>query len=364
MNKREVTILSEDQESRFNQDIAAKIEELKSAYPDITHGEYWLSLENALRAEKFLLEKIEPLLDTPDHPRANPAYRRRINNFSNRITDYIMLHPHAGMDEVSRACNIKSKELEQIRQLQIAKHYLARCVTSVSRDSSIIINEFDEMYFFRPPKPAPGEENKYWKAEELGVPAMLSGAFVFSEGAWSRIEPDWKKKEFDETGEDFCMLTTGSSIDRKYFRGESNPLHYLGLSYFLEGIEKDIINSSRHEVVHQVDFLRSERRGVNFILTEVIAFRIDGQMDTPKNRKKSRDRFREFINDHIKGYLKKYEVADAEEDKKTVEAFLAVLDEAEKIIGFARTTSILLDSLTLMEAADKLNRAAGISYEI
>lgn len=351
-------------ESRSNQEITDRIERLKSAYPDISRPEYWLSLENALRAEKFLLEKIEPLIDTPDHPRANPAYRRRINNFSDRITDYIMLHPHAGTEEVGRACNIKLKELEQIKQLQIAKHYLARCVTSVGRDASIIINEFDEMCFFRPATPEPGEENKYWKTEELGVPAMLSGAFVFSEEAWSRIEPDWKKNEFDEAGENFCMSITGRSIDRKYFRGESNPLHYLGLSYFLERIKKDIISSSRHEVIHQIDFLKSERRGVSLILTEVIAFRIDGQMDQPKNRKKLRDRFREFINDHIKGYLEDYKAADVEEDKKTVDAFLAVLDEAEKAIGFARTTSILLDSLTLMEAADKLNKAAGISYEI
>ena len=364
MNKREANIIPDNQESRSDQEIAAKIEKLKSAYPDIVRPEYWLALENALRAEKFLLKKIEPLIDTPDHPRADPAYRRRLKNFIDRISEYIRSQPLAEMEEISRECHIKPNELEQIRQLQIAKNYLADCVRSVGTDSSAVVNEFDEMYFLRQSRPEAGEENKYWKAEELGVPAMLSGAFVFSEEAWSRINPDWREERFDETGKSFCMLTTGSSIHKEHFQGENNPLHYLGLSYFLERTKKDMINSSRHEVIHQIDFLKSKRRGVDFILTEVIAFRFDGQMDLPKNRKKLRDRFQEFINDHLKGYLKKYKVADAEEAKKTVKDFLAVLDEAEKIIGFARTTGILLDSLTLTEAADKLNQAAGISYEI
>lgn len=368
MNKRE-TIISreEDREDWSDQEIAARVEQLKAAYPDITRPEYWQDLKNALEAEKFLLAKIEPLIDTPEHPRANPAYRRRMNNFTDRIFRYDSLAFRRGSladsEEISKGCQIKPKELKQVQQLLEAKRFLRHSIESTVLDPSVIINEFEEMYYLLMPKAEAGEENKYWKAEELGVPAMLSGAFIFSESAWSRINPDWREKKFDEEGESHCTIVYGRSVDKKYFLGTNNPLHYLGFNYALASDRRKIIGSIRHEAVHQIDFLRSERVGVDQLLSEVIARRIDGKLDLPKKRKKSKDGFKEFINEHVDSYLKDYNVEDALQARKHIAAFLAVLDMMEKEIGFARTTSILLDSLTFFEAAEKLNNVAGLIYE-
>lgn len=298
------------------EEIDAQIEALKESHPRITKEEYWTALKQAKIAYAKLKEIIKPMQ-------------------AKEIGDY---------DAMDR--NMLGERREARFQLALT---ILNCKDMMQLDTKRIVEAMDDStYFFMPDdRPGYGEANPIFGAEKLVIPELLPAVLVLSEQSWLKAFPD--EKHFDEAKEKYCSDYGGFSYPGNYF-DEDNILFTLGLN-IIRGDRKfsEMTQSARHESVHAVDFLKYKRNGVDRLISELIAYRIDGIKFSKGDAKKKGNPIGKFFGQYLEEYSRRWAV-DQEEVERVASRVGWWLEQAKlSELDFDVVTEILLNSETIEE---------------
>lgn len=339
-------LVVEDREAKVN----TEIERLQSEYPDISKADYWDALREAMIANEQFLKMIEPLAKkTPeDRSLADPEQRAAINADISNILDLrarkIALTPESMIQEFQK--EISQEEINFLIYIQTARvnfiNEISQCDEAFEQTANKIKAAVDQIYFFVPQVPKDGEINKYFKVGTLGIPRILTGTMIVADNDWDRVFDNNPKignpQEFDSP----CLNSDGLNYGKGFFSEES-VVSKIGLMALKDQDSKEkLVGLARHEAVHQVDFLRSNRVGLSSLLMELIAYRIDGKLDGASKRKHDEDLFDVFTDRYLDDYAEGFNLSPIQV-RKVFDRALVTIKKLEKKLTFARVTSILLN---------------------
>ncbi len=336
--------------------LEAEIESLRQQHPEITKAEYWDALKEAIVANKKFLKLVEPLTKSTPAGRSltNPEERAAIN----ADLDKILQLRKVGIPRTPANMNkefqieITQAEIDHLTNIQTARlnfrDEISLCDESFEDTADLIGNYLDQAFFLDPKKPAAGAMNKYFKVEEFCIPKILTGTLIFGETDWVEVFKSRSviggPKELDAP----CLNSAGLNFGKAFF-DEASLFSKIGLMTLKDQKSSAILEQlARHEAIHQVDFLRSKRLGINSLLSEIIAYRLDAKLDQPRYRKMDQDRLDEFVDDYLGGYSETLDL-DKLKVKKLIDQTVTIIEGLEKRVGFERVTGILLNCESFAE---------------
>ncbi|MFA5021091.1 MAG: hypothetical protein WC517_03465 [Patescibacteria group bacterium] len=295
-------------------EIDQQIEILKESHPFITKEAYWSALKKAEMDYAKLQEIIAPI----------------------------------------RAAEINGYNSENQENIPKRKEIMTRVISLISNGYSgginlaLLADSVDRGAYFFAPKERPGfgEANPIFGAEKLGIPELLPVILVLPEENWLKIFPE--DNYFDEDVERFCTDIGGYSFNGQDFV-DSSIFSSLGLNLVLGGRKNsEILNSTRHESIHTVDFFRSKRVDENRLLTELVAFRIDGEIIRRGFNKRRLNPLDLFFKNYLDNYIEYWGIdkAAARQSADRIRRWALI---AEDRLDFGIVTQLLLNSESIDE---------------
>jgi len=305
-----------------------QIEALRESHPLITKEDYW----SALKKAKIDYAKFQKIIA--------PIRAVEINGYNSE-----------SQENIPKRKEIMARVIALISDGYLGGINLALLADSVDRGA----------YFFAPKeRPGFGEANPIFGAEKLGIPELLPVILALPEENWLKIFPE--DNYFNEDVEKFCTDIGGYSFNGQDFV-DGSIFSSLGLNLVLGGRKNsEMLNSARHESIHTVDFFRSKRVDENRLLTELVAFRIDGEIIRRGLNKRRRNPLDLFFKNYLDNYIEDWGIdsATARQSANRVRRWLLV---TEKLLGFNAVTQLLLNSESIDEFAAGADAAMGEKSE-